>query len=238
MRNLKDRLKDIDRKNIQKKWEKLESEPGLSTREKLEKLVSLNLKKETGANRERSPQRASTAPEPFAARDFFYSLNDPYRKVRLAEWRNVAPDSLALLAGDPRFREVDPAKLLFFDTETTGLAGGTGTLPFMLGFGFLAGDAFQVRIFVLKDLNREGEFLEAVDRFLDEFRFSAVVTFNGRSFDLPLMETRYILQRKRCPLLQLPSRFPFPRTDSLEKHVRFAEAGIPGGDAPGHFALG
>ena len=213
MRNVKDRLKDIDKKEIQKKWEKLDSDPGLSTKEKLDRLVRLNLKREHGPAKERAaaPVSAPAPTEPFVVRDFFYSLNDSYRKVRLTEWRQVEPKTLALLSGDERFLHVDPTKLLFFDTETTGIAGGTGTLPFMLGFGFLAGDSFQVRIFVLKDLNREGEFLEAVDRFLDENGFSALVTFNGRSFDLPLMETRYILQHMRCPMLGLPHLdFLFP----------------------------
>lgn len=102
-------------------------------------------------------------------------------------------------------------KLLFFDTETTGLSSGTGTIPFMLGFGFFDEKDFKVKIFILNDLNKEEEFLEEVNNFLQEKEFSATVTYNGKGFDFPLMETRYILQRKRFPLLELPHLdFLFP----------------------------
>jgi len=86
MRNLKDRLKDIDKKEIQRKWEKLDSDPGLSTKEKLDRLVNLNLKREHGpAKRQTAGPVSAPAPTgPFVTRDFFYPLNDPYRKVRLA----------------------------------------------------------------------------------------------------------------------------------------------------------
>ena len=78
-------------------------------------------------------------------------------------------------------------KLLFFDTETTGISGGAGTIPFMMGIGFFEEEHFRVKIFILNDLNREDEFLEEVDRFLQSFEFSAAVTYNGKSFDFPLM---------------------------------------------------
>ncbi len=129
--------------------------------------------------------------------------------------------------------------MLFFDSETTGLAGGTGTVPFMLGFGYFSDEAFQVKIFVLLGLDREGEFLEAVARFLEEGGFSAVVTYNGKAFDFPLLETRYILQRRRFPL-QRPAapRFPFPGPHHLAQHLRFAQARLPGRDAAGALARG
>ena len=116
-----------------------------------------------------------------------------------------------MISGRDAFAGLDAQKVLFFDTETTGLAGGTGTIPFMLGFGFFSESVFQVKIFLLQDLDREGEFLSAVDDFLRTGNFSAAVTFNGKAFDFPLMETRYILQRRRFPLLGLPHLdFLFP----------------------------
>jgi hypothetical protein len=211
MRKLQDRLKEIGGKNDQKKWPGLDETNGLSTREKLEKLVQQNLKRKglSPARPQAQPHRAGR--EPFLIKDFYYSLDGRYGKVRLGEWRDLQPDALAVIWGNEAFASLDARKVLFFDTETTGLAGGTGTVPFMLGFGFFSDEIFQVKIFLLQDLDKEGEFLTAVDDFLASGNFSATVTFNGKAFDFPLLETRYILQRRRLPLLDLPHLdFLFP----------------------------
>ncbi len=211
MRKLKDRLHDLEPGGIQEKWRSLASEDGLSTREKLDRLVRQNLK--------RNEQPAPPAPAPLAVepeapylvKEFSYALDGRYGKVRLGDWLALKPSTLAVIAGSDEFASVDPGKMLFFDSETTGLAGGTGTVPFMLGFGYFSDQAFQVRIFVLLSLDREGEFLEAVARFLEQGGFSAAVTYNGKAFDFPLLETRYILQRRPFPLRGLPHLdFLFP----------------------------
>lgn len=210
MRKLKDRLHDLDRKGIQEKWRSLDGESGLSTREKLDKLVKQNLRR-TEKPPAPAPRDAAGSAEPFLVRDFSYALDGRYGKVRLGNWLSLKPGALEVIAGGGEFAAVDPRRAVFFDSETTGLAGGTGTIPFMLGFGFFSDQAFQVKIFVLLSLDREGEFLEAVARFLEEKGFSAVVTYNGKSFDSPLLETRYILQRRRFPLRDLPHLdFLFP----------------------------
>jgi len=211
MRKLKDRLHDIDKKNIQEKWQRLDSEGGLSTREKLEKLVRRNLtQKEKPASVAPAPP-APAAGGPFLVKDFYYAPDGRYGKVRLGDWLTLKPGALEVIAGCGEFTRVDPRKVVFFDSETTGLAGGTGTIPFMLGFGFFSEETFQVKIFILLDLDREGEFLQAVAAFLRQGGFSATVTFNGKAFDFPLLETRYILQRQRLPLLELPHLdFLFP----------------------------
>jgi uncharacterized protein YprB with RNaseH-like and TPR domain len=211
MRKLQDRLKEIEQKNIQKKWTGLDGTAGLTTREKLEKLVQQNLQRKGLPMAERKPAAVIAARDPFLVKDFYYSLDGRYGKVRLGEWRDLQPETLAVISGSAAFAALDPQKVLFFDSETTGLAGGTGTIPFMLGFGFFSESVFQVKIFLLQDLDREGEFLDAVDDFLAAGDFAATVTFNGKAFDFPLLETRYILQRRRFPLLQLPHLdFLFP----------------------------
>jgi uncharacterized protein YprB with RNaseH-like and TPR domain len=213
MRKLNDRLHDLDRKDIQGKWRKLDGDDGLSTREKLDKLVRQNLKRsEKAPAPPAAPAReAAAAAGSFLVKDFSYSLDGRYGKVRLRDWLSLKDSTLAVISGSEAFSGVDPGRMLFFDSETTGLAGGTGTVPFMLGFGFFSDQAFQVRIFVLLSLEGEGEFLEAVARFLEEGGFSAVVTYNGKAFDFPLLETRYILQRQRFPLRDLPHLdFLFP----------------------------
>jgi uncharacterized protein len=213
MRKLNDRLHDLDRKDIQGKWRKLENDDGLSTREKLDKLVRQNLKRNEKAPAPpvASAREAAAAAGSFLVKDFCYSLDGRYGKVRLRDWLFLKDSTLAVIAGSEEFSGVDPRRMLFFDSETTGLAGGTGTVPFMLGFGYFSDQAFLVRIFVLLSLEGEGEFLEAVARFLEQGGFSAVVTYNGKAFDFPLLETRYILQRQRFPLRDLPHLdFLFP----------------------------
>ena len=219
MRKLQDRLKEIDAAKAENAAPGPVGVEGLSTREKLEKLVRLNLQKKgmplTGRESlprgEPIPAPVAAAREPFLIKDFYYAIDSRYGKVRLGEWLNLQPDALAVISGSETFRAVDSRKVLFFDTETTGLAGGTGTIPFMLGFGFFCEQVFQVKIFLLQDLDKEGEFLTAVDDFLRAGDFSATVTFNGKAFDFPLLETRYILQRRRLPLLDLPHLdFLFP----------------------------
>jgi len=219
MRKLQDRLKEIDADKDEHAAPEPAGAEGPSTREKLEKLVRLNLQKKgmpmTGREPlprgEYKPAPLAAAGEPFLIKDFYYSSDSRYGKVRLGDWLNLQPDALAVISGSETFRGVDSRKVLFFDTETTGLAGGTGTIPFMLGFGFFSEAVFQVKIFLLQDLDKEGEFLEAVDAFLRDGNFSATVTFNGKAFDFPLLETRYILQRRRLPLLDLPHLdFLFP----------------------------
>lgn len=223
MKKLKERLHDLERGKIQDAWRRLEGQGGLSTREKLDRLVRQNLKRGDGEAGDPAGQPPAPAAvpdeavvqtgtiEPFLVKDFSYSLEGRYGKVRLGSWLSLKPGALEVIAGDGEFAGVDPRRVAFFDSETTGLAGGTGTVPFMLGFGYFVEDAFQARIFVLLDLGREGEFLDAVARFLEEKDFAAVVTYNGKAFDLPLLETRYVLQRRRCPLQGLPHLdFLFP----------------------------
>ncbi len=223
MSKLRNKLDYLNKKDkIKEKWKHIDSQQGLSTKEKLDKLVKLSLKRE-----EKRPGKEPVLPDDFlpvedsgfTLREFSYPLDTGCGRFALAEWQNAAPGQLAILSGEDSFLDVSPMKLLFFDTETTGISGGTGTIPFMLGFGFFDEIEFRVKIFILNDLNMEEAFLEEVDRFLREHDFSGVVTYNGKSFDFPLMEARYILQRKRFPLLKLPHLdFLFPAR-TLWKHT-------------------
>ncbi|MBC8426713.1 ribonuclease H-like domain-containing protein [bacterium] len=93
--------------------------------------------------------------------------------------------------------------LLFLDTETTGLAGGTGTLPFLVGLGWWRRGAFHVTQYFLPSPTAERAMLAELVRIAGGFK--AVVTFNGQTFDLPLLRTRGILARRRHLLDDLAS---------------------------------
>jgi len=93
--------------------------------------------------------------------------------------------------------------MLFLDTETTGLAGGAGTIAFLVGVGRFAGDHFRLRQYFLREPGEEAGLLDALQEDLENA--AAIVSFNGRVFDVPLLEMRYMLGlRKHWPLSSLP----------------------------------
>jgi hypothetical protein len=109
--------------------------------------------------------------------------------------RGMADGPLALLA---RSAAVPAGKrLLYLDTETTGLAGGTGTYAFLVGVGFFDGENFEVRQYFMRDLDEEPALLAALEPLVRGM--DGLVTYNGASFDLPLLETRFVLGRRRWP---------------------------------------
>jgi hypothetical protein len=83
------------------------------------------------------------------------------------------------------------SRLCYIDTETTGLAGGTGTYAFMVGVGYLDGTTWVAEQFFLKNLAGESAFLQAIFQLLHHF--DAVVSYNGKTFDLPLLRTRAVM---------------------------------------------
>lgn len=93
-------------------------------------------------------------------------------------------------------------RLLFVDLETTGIAGGAGSYAFLVGCGWFSRGRFNVRQFLLSSFASERALLEAVARIAEEV--DAVVTYNGKSFDLPLIETRYSLNRLTTPFADMP----------------------------------
>lgn len=94
-------------------------------------------------------------------------------------------------------------RVVYFDIETTGLSGGAGTLAFLAGCGwFDASGTFIVRQFFLAGAAGERAMLQALARVFDEA--SLVVTYNGRTFDVPFMETRWAFHRTAPPTGDLP----------------------------------
>jgi uncharacterized protein YprB with RNaseH-like and TPR domain len=93
-------------------------------------------------------------------------------------------------------------RVVFFDLETTGLSGGAGTLPFLAGCGWFENGAFRVRQFFLAAPSGERAMLEALARLFDDA--TLLVTFNGRTFDVPLMETRWAFHREAAATDDLP----------------------------------
>ena len=92
----------------------------------------------------------------------------------------------------------DPRRWAFLDTETTGLAGGAATCAFLIGIGTIEDGGFRVRLFFMRDYDEEPAMLYAVAEFLQWY--DVLVTYNGKSYDAPLIDTRYKLKRQKNPL--------------------------------------
>jgi hypothetical protein len=120
-------------------------------------------------------------------------------RAPLVAARDADPAMLALLALDPALGACDPRRALYVDTETTGLAGGTGTVPFLLGLAWMDPDsgAFIVEQCLLRRLGEEAPILALFAERVA--RASMLVTFNGKAFDLPLLRTRYVMNRLPAP---------------------------------------
>jgi uncharacterized protein YprB with RNaseH-like and TPR domain len=89
----------------------------------------------------------------------------------------------------------------FLDTETTGLAGGTGTYAFLIGVGRICPEGFRVRQFFMRDYGEESSLLWGLAQHLAEF--DVLITYNGKTYDQPLLETRYRMARMRPPFGRL-----------------------------------
>jgi uncharacterized protein YprB with RNaseH-like and TPR domain len=119
----------------------------------------------------------------------------------------------ALLARDERLAEVDFRRMAFVDTETTGLAGGTGTYAFLVGVGVFEDERFTVHQFFMRDYDEERAQLHGLGQLLDGLE--ALVSFNGKNFDLPILETRFLMAR------QVPRLTDAPHLDLLPTARRF-----------------
>jgi len=149
---------------------------------------------------------------------------------------------LVRLARDERLASLDFGSTIFFDIETTGLGTGSGTYAFMVGFGTFEGGQFCLRQYLMRDYDEEGALLYLLS---EQMRSHAWwVTFNGRSFDLPVLQTRFIcgghpeMPLARAPHLDLlyPARRLWRKRlrscalSSLETHVLglTRESDVPG----------
>jgi uncharacterized protein len=124
-----------------------------------------------------------------------FPLDHRHGRVALDRALGVSADVLRVLAREGTLP--DPRRLVFLDTETTGMSGGTGTYAFLVGVGWIEDDRVVVVQHFMRDLDEEPALLAALTPLLE--RASGLVTYNGSAFDVPLLETRFILARRRWP---------------------------------------
>jgi uncharacterized protein YprB with RNaseH-like and TPR domain len=119
-------------------------------------------------------------------------------RVAIARALSVDAPSIAGLALDPGLASIDPRGMLLLDTETTGLSGGTGTLPFLVGMAWFEDESLRLEQLFLR---RPGEERPMLARLAERIAASScLVTYNGKAFDWPLLRTRAVMNRVALPL--------------------------------------
>lgn len=136
-------------------------------------------------------------------RDEVYRLSARVGRVTLDGLVTAPTEAARKLTANTTLDGFDAHRTAFIDTETTGLSGGAGTAAFLVAIGFLRRDetdgstAFVVRQYLMRDFHEERAVIRAVERDLEAF--DTIVSFNGKQFDVPLLESRFRMQRRRFP---------------------------------------
>lgn len=180
-----------------------------------------------------------------------FAFGDAWGDYRISTVGSELPSAGLSILGAGVISTLSTSRTVFLDTETTGLAGGTGTYAFLVGTGRFTESGFLVQQFLMRDYNEELALLYAVDQELQSA--DAIVSFNGKTFDIPLLKTRFAISRmdfegvnRHCQvdLLHLARRLwrdklPSCSLESLESHIlgltRYND--IPGYEIPQRFFL-
>lgn len=114
-------------------------------------------------------------------------------RVPIAGALSVCPITIAKLALDTELSSIDPRRMLYLDTETTGLAGGTGTIPFLIGLAWFEDESLRIEQLVLRAPGEEAPMLRRLAERVESA--SCIVSYNGKSYDWPLLRNRFVLNR-------------------------------------------
>jgi len=131
-----------------------------------------------------------------------YPPDHAHGDLPLSVFLDLAAETIAQVPQYQPLVSADRRRVCFLDTETTGLSGGTGTMAFVVGLGWFVEDGFLVRQYFLRDPGDEPAMIETLAELLPTFE--ALVSFNGRTFDVPILENRFILARTPPPTVDLP----------------------------------
>jgi len=143
---------------------------------------------------------------------YFSAIDSPSLEPILAQHHFLNSQTLSIIGRDSDIESINPKKLLYLDTETTGLAGGTGTYAFLVGCGYFQDDSFIIEQFFMGDYHFETAMLVALKSLLS--RFEGFVTYNGKCYDIPLLRSRFIYNR-------IPINLEIPNLDLLFIARRF-----------------
>ncbi|MCG0275564.1 MAG: ribonuclease H-like domain-containing protein [Thermosediminibacteraceae bacterium] len=164
--------------------------------------------------------------------------------LKLCAALEISPEIIKLLTKNLSI-ELDLKKTVFIDTETTGLAGGSGTYAFLIGVGYFEGNSFRLVQYFMSDLDQEPAVLYSLKKLFCNFK--GLVSFNGKAYDIPLLSARFLINRMEDPLESMAhldllhsarrifgERLESISLSSLEQHLFFMERkdDVPGSEIP------
>src|SRR4030042_3461190 len=207
-----DKLKQLRREReartraqkIETTWEKIDEDAGLTVKQKLERLITLTDKGRGMAVRTEARTAEKKRREPVQVFENSYVLGACYGQIPISMGLQIPGHILSFLSREGEFAELDLSPAVFLDLETTGLAGGTGTVPVLLGLAYYRDERFNVTQFFLHAMAEEDRLVRALGQVVKDMGFKSIVTYNGKAFYLPLVETRFAMHRTPCPLRGLP----------------------------------
>jgi uncharacterized protein YprB with RNaseH-like and TPR domain len=121
---------------------------------------------------------------------------------KIGDLARPSMEAAAFLAGTAALKDFSIQDALFLDTETTGLAGGTGTFPFLVGLGWFDAGGFAVDQLFARDFSDEPAMLACLCELASRKKF--LVTFNGKAYDMTLLAARLVLNRRSDPFSGMP----------------------------------
>jgi len=190
--NIKERLREIDRVQQKNNPPRIETAPHVSP----QKQVDLFSELFGAAGVDAHFQPRQLAADDCLVIEYRTPLAANIGNIALIDLSTLSSELIAIAGKDDGLKAVDLRRTLFIDTETTGLAGGAGTVAFLVGVGYLEEDSFIVRQYFMRDFHEEFSLLMRLAEQVNSA--SALISFNGRSFDIPLLNSRYIMNRARA----------------------------------------
>lgn len=131
-----------------------------------------------------------------------WPLEYEHGPLPLAAYLETSPTLLAVAGKSTTLQDLDPRSSLFLDTETTGLSGGTGTVTFLIGVGFFTDDAFCLQQYFISNPGEEAAILRRLNEQMATH--DLLVTYNGKTFDIPTLVNRNLLHRMQTRMADMP----------------------------------
>jgi uncharacterized protein len=190
----------------------------LELKSRIEMLLESKKAKRASLELESLSSRCEQAPLE-GLRAVTHSLDSKHRhgNTAIKGGSDPAAKILSRLCLDEALDTLDSSRLLYLDTETTGLHGGSGTLAFLVGLAWFEDGCLQVEQLMLQNPSNEAEQLQRLEDIVS--RASAIVSYNGRRFDWPLLCNRFVLNRMVPPVIEHHIDLLFPARRIYKKRL-------------------